>query len=168
MRSIKQIIREVKKEVIKIIEEENNQDLVYLETDNYLDEENIENDMFDYENDSIEKLHDFIIENYNKDEITILFKYLITHFLSSNTELLTSYLLSDNNNNTVYKNMITTRLRVIFEELNIFSPDILPHCKPVSPADRLSSRGSRGLSYLSASAFFWILAATSTDRYLRS
>ena len=126
MRSIKQIIREVKKEVIKIIEEENNQDLVYLETDNYLDEENIENDMFDYENDSIEKLHDFIIENYNKDEITILFKYLITHFLSSNTELLTSYLLSDNNNNnTVYKNMITTRLRVIFEELNIFSPDIL-------------------------------------------
>ena len=117
MRSIKQIVREIKYEIKRIVDEEDNKDLEYY------DEDNIEDLSFLAEDIPINRLHDYIIENYDKNEIILFTKYLIKDYLFNNYETIIEYVL--NNDNVEYKNMVATRLRAIIEDLDIFSSDIL-------------------------------------------
>ena len=116
MRSIKQIVREIKYEIKRIVDEEDNKDLEYY------DEDNIEDLSFLAEDIPINRLHDYIIENYDTNEIILFTKYLIKDYLFNNYETIIEYVL--NNDNIEYKNMIATRLRAIIEDLDIFSSDM--------------------------------------------
>lgn len=115
MRSIKQILKEIKKEYDKLfLENEERKSNTEEEIDDIdlLDEDN-----YDY---IIKNLYEYITENFNKDEITLFVTYLVKEFLYTSYEDIYEGLTDNIDNKT--KNMMTTRLRILMENENVYNP----------------------------------------------
>lgn len=109
MRSIKQIMREIKKAYDEIVK--NNEKFDDSEEDllNFLSEEDSEI--------KINSLHDYIIENFNVEEIEILTKYLVGKYLKDYIEFVDECIDAANLNQD-FKNMLSARLNNILDNSN--------------------------------------------------
>ena len=85
MRSIKQIVREIKYEIKRIVDEEDNKDLDDFDGDDIEDLSFLEGEI------PVNRLHNYIIENYDTNEIILFTKYLIKNYLFNNYETIIEY-----------------------------------------------------------------------------